>query len=159
MCKSKNEETSDGMKQTNTNVCLLNMSKNSTTVGVSEILEIIMLIILIWIVVLQKEAETKWKKGKKTRRSDSESGSKTISTNNGTSSSTSTTSTIGHVNSSSHIWEPREPGGVHEDKWGKLYWIWQVQIMITSSKNGMYTIGMECDLIGFKMFLLNDNNF
>ena len=63
MCNSKNEKSSDGMKQTNTNVGLLNMSENSTAVGVSEILEIIMLIILIWIVV-------KWCCKKKQRQNE-----------------------------------------------------------------------------------------
>ena len=63
MCNSKSEETSDGTKQSNTNVGLLNMSENSTAVGMSEILEIIMLIILIWFVM-------KWCCKKKQRQNE-----------------------------------------------------------------------------------------
>ena len=52
MCNSKNQESSEGTKQSNTNVGLLNMSSSEvSSVGASEILKIIILIILIWIVV------------------------------------------------------------------------------------------------------------
>ena len=107
MCNSKSEETSDGTKQSNTNVGLLNLSENSTAVGMSEILEIIILLILIWFVKKQRQNERRERKLEeviqRVEAGDSKGRGKTSSSGNTSSTGTSTKSTIGCVNPSGHV--------------------------------------------------------